>query len=120
MAIGETAVAMGWKSSATNRGHHSGTFKVLAEEVWNRIFGKSGLSPSLWARVAFHCKAREHLKDRARYGYRLLVTTTPGDRTLLEASSSLSLLSPYIRPFRLARKYGKSLARRLLPTSNPI
>jgi len=120
MAIGETAVAMGWKSSATNRGHHSGTFKVLAEEVWSRIVGEADLSSSLWTSLAFHCKARERLKDRARYGYRLMVTTTPGDRTFLEASSALSHLSPYIRPFRLARKYGKSLARRLLPTSNPI
>jgi len=94
--------------------------KGLAEEVWRRIFGKADLSSTVWTSLAFHCKARERLKDRARYGYRLLVTTTPGDRTLLDASSSLSSLSPYIRPFRLARKYGKSLAKKLLPTTNPI
>ena len=94
--------------------------KGLAEEVWRRIFGEPNLSPSLWASLTFHCKARERLKDRARYGYRLLVTTTPGDRALLEASSSLSPLSPYIRPFRLAGKYGKSLAKRLLTTVNTV
>jgi hypothetical protein len=94
--------------------------KGLAEEVWRRIFGEPNLSPSLWASLTFHCKARERLKDRARYGYRLLVTTTPGDRTVLEASSSLSPLSFCIRPFRLAGKYGKSLAKRLLTTVNTV
>ena len=41
---------------------------------------------------------------------------TPRDRVLLETTSSLSSLSPYIRPFRLAGKYGKNLAKRLLTT----
>ena len=91
--------------------------KRLAGEVSRRLFDRSDQSSSVWESVTFHCRARERLSDRAKYGYRLLLTTTPGDRTLLEASSSFSSLSSYIRPFRLAGKYGKSLAKRLLTTN---
>ena len=94
--------------------------KRLAGEVSRRMFDRSDLSRSLWESVTFHCRARERLSDRAKYGYRLLLTTTPSDRALLEASSSFSSLSSYIRPFRLAGKYGKSLAKRLLTTGNTI
>ena len=92
--------------------------KRLAEEVSRRIFDQSDLSSGVWESVAFHCRARERLSDRAKYGYRLLLTTTPSDRAFLESSSSLSSLSSCIRPFRLAGKYGKDLAKRLLTTVN--
>jgi hypothetical protein len=94
--------------------------KRLATEVSRRLFDRSNLSPSVWESVAFHCRAREHLSDRAKYGYRLLMTTTPSDRELLEASSSLSPLFSCIRPFRLAGKYGKDLAKRLLATASTL
>jgi len=94
--------------------------KRLTEEVSRRLFDRSNLSPSVLESITFHCRAREHLSDRAKYGYRLLMTTTPSDRELLQASSSLSPLASCIRPFRLARKYGKSLAKRLLTTVNTL
>jgi hypothetical protein len=94
--------------------------KRLAEEVSMRLFDRSNLSSSVWESIAFHCRARERLSDRTKYGYRLLMTTTPSDRELLQASSSLSPLASCIRPFRLARKYGKSLAQRLLTTVNTL
>jgi hypothetical protein len=94
--------------------------KRLAEEVSRRLFDQSDQLSSAWEKVAFHCRARERLGDRAKYGCRLVLTTTPSDRALLAASSSLSALSPYIRPFRLAGKYGKSLAKRLLTTVNTL
>ena len=92
--------------------------KRLAEEVSRRLFDQSNLSSSVWESVTFHCRARERLSDRAKYGYRLLLTPTPSDRAFLESSSSLSSLSSCIRPFRLAGKYGISLAKRLLTTAN--
>jgi len=92
--------------------------KRLAEEVSLRLFDRSSLSSGVWESVTFHCRARERLSDRARYSYRLLMTTTPSDQELLQASSSLSHLSFCIRPFRLAGKYGKDLAKRLFTSVN--
>jgi hypothetical protein len=92
--------------------------KRLAEEVSLRLFDRSSLSSGVWESVAFHCRARERLNDRAKYTYRLLMTTTPSDQELLQSSSSLSHFSFCIRPFRLAGKYGKDLAKRLLTSVN--
>ena len=94
--------------------------KRLTGEVSRRLFHRSSLSSGMWESIAFHCRAREHLSDRAKYGYRLVMTTTPSDRELLQDSPSLSPLSSCIRPFRLAGKYGKTLAKRLFtPASTP-
>jgi len=94
--------------------------KRLAEEVSRRLFDRSDQSSSVWESVTFHCRARERLTDRAKYGYRLLLTPTPSDRAFLESSASLSPLSSCIRPFRLAGKYGISLAKRLLTAVNTL
>jgi hypothetical protein len=68
--------------------------KRLTEEVSRRLFDRSNLSSSVWESITFHCRAREHLSDRAKYGYRLLLTTTPRTESFRPSSLSPLLLHP--------------------------
>jgi hypothetical protein len=87
--------------------------KALATRVCQQLFREANKPPPIFKSTLFHLKAREHLRDRAKYGTQYAMIPTSGDRALrLPASPSV----PYyiLRLMRLTGKYGLSLLRRVL------
>jgi hypothetical protein len=86
------------------------TIKLLAETVQNNLTEEAkGTQPGLLAEALFHLNARERKRDRFRYSFRLAVTPTSLDWSLLPLPAGLSFVYYAIRPFRLAVKH--ALAR---------
>lgn len=83
--------------------------RALAQQVQGRLFlerredrGPFQLSG---ARIAFHLRVRERVRDKLRYALRLVLSPSVGDRTSLALPSSVSFLYYPLRPVRLAGKW---------------
>jgi hypothetical protein len=84
---------------------------VLARRAAQRLLEKTERA-NFFDEAFFHLRARERWRDRATYCIRLPATLTHGD---WESAALPSLLFPlyfFIRPFRLARKYGAAALKR--------
>ena len=84
----------------------------LAGQVVERLFGRPRGAAGVLESALFHLRAREHVRDRLRYGVRLAMTTTPGDWALLPLPVRLFPLYWLLRPIRLAGKYAAGAVRR--------
>jgi len=84
--------------------------RVLADKIKIRFF-RSAHSPGIFQSCLFHLQAKEHITDRIRYCVRLAMGTTPGDWALVALPPFLSFLYHFIRPVRLATRYGLKLLK---------
>lgn len=84
---------------------------TLAAQVREDLL--SGKSPGLRQRILFHVRSKDRVLDRFRYCVRLLFTSTPVDWQILPLPASFSFLYPFLRPFRLAKKYAAYHAKDL-------
>ena len=80
--------------------------KKLSQEVMEHLFVRSNGHPALWRSAPFHLRARECLRDKLLYGTRLAMTTTAEDWTFCRLPDSLFAFYQFLRPIRLALKYG--------------
>ncbi len=86
--------------------------KALGAQVRERLFAETDGVQGFIRSSLFQLGARERLRDRFRYCFRLALTTTLEDWEFLSLPSSLSFLYYPLRPIRLARKYGLGLVKR--------
>jgi hypothetical protein len=85
--------------------------KLLAERVQNQLGMEEDARPGILAESLFHLRARERKRDRFQYCFRLAVTPTGIDWSLLRLPAALSPLYYAIRPLRLAVKHGLGSTR---------
>jgi hypothetical protein len=92
--------------------------RKLATKVEKGLFEKSNGSAGIFKSSLFYLKVKERLRDRIQYCTDLAMTTTPGDWAFLQLPRSLFPLYFLIRPFRLIKKYGGGIARRISGNGN--
>jgi hypothetical protein len=80
--------------------------KMLAERVQNLLGVEEDAHPGVLEESLFHLKARERKRDKFQYCFRLAVTPTGIDWSLLRLPAGLSPIYYAIRPLRLAVKHG--------------
>ena len=87
--------------------------KALAMRVCQQLFREANKPPTIFMSTLFHLRAREHLRERVKYGTHYAIIPTIGDRALRLPASPFV---PYyiLRLMRLTGKYGLSLLRRVL------
>jgi hypothetical protein len=85
----------------------------LAKQVTQNLLSGKAVSSGLRKMILFHIRTKERPVDRLRYCLRLLFTTTPVDWEILALPPALSFLYPFIRPFRLAKKYAVNQSKSL-------
>lgn len=83
--------------------------RKLAAEARGWLFGAP---PDLARRTRFHLRARERVRDRARYCALFALTTTPVDWAVMPLPRSLSFVYYLLRPVRLFKKYVLGSAHR--------
>lgn len=83
--------------------------RSLATKVRARLFDPPDNKPDVFAMSFFHLRARERLRDKIRYIFRLATTPNPGDWALLDLPAFLYFLYYVIRPIRLVTRYGAVL-----------
>jgi hypothetical protein len=92
--------------------------RSLAGAVLNRLDGGAAAGTSEgFEEVAFYLRARERLRDRARYVFRATTIPTNHEVTAVALPPPLAFLYYPMRPLRLAGKYGRYLWRRRRPRS---
>lgn len=83
--------------------------RSLALQVCHRLFREIHRPPDLPQLLLFHSAAKERLRDKLRYWFRLAVTPTPGDWGLLPLPECLSHFYYGLRPIRILGKYAPAL-----------
>jgi Uncharacterised nucleotidyltransferase len=92
------------------------TVRSLAGSVLDRLDAGAAAGPSEGLEeVAFYLRARERLRDRARYVFRATTIPTYHEVTAVALPPPLAFLYYPMRPLRLASKYGRDLWRRRRP-----
>ena len=104
----------------------------LAVQVCERLCREYSGPPGIFEGASFHVRAKERVRDRARYVVLLGATPSIGDWAMLPLPALLFFLYYLLRPIRLLGKYGGRAAARLLrsglgrarlrlmPTADPI
>ena len=82
------------------------TLPQLASQIVKDFFSPEPKQSNIPVRVGFHLRTKDHLRDRLRYCWRLLVTTTPVDWALMPLPHSASFAYYPLRVLRLLKKYG--------------
>jgi len=83
----------------------------LAKEVCKWIFTETESLPGEAERFVFYLRMRENVKDKMRYCFRRLFTSTETDWSLLRLPASLFPFYRFLRPFRLVKKFGVKALR---------
>lgn len=83
----------------------------IASRLWQRLTSGNQRRSSGAAKIRFHLRCRERLRDRARYLALLALTPSHGDWRAVRLPDSLLALHYVLRPFRLARKALRSRRR---------
>ena len=81
------------------------TLPQLASQIVKDFFSPEPKRINVPARVRFHLRTKDRLRDRLRYCWRLSVTTTPVDWELMPLPRSVSFAYYPLRVFRLLKKY---------------
>ena len=76
--------------------------RVLAREVQGRLFAEEEAPPGTLLIRRFHLRARERMRDKARYAF-FGLTPTPKDWTFLALPKALSFFYYLLRPIRIFR-----------------
>jgi hypothetical protein len=79
----------------------------LAEKVRKRIFTETESTPREAERFVFYLRMRERLKDKVKYCFYRLFTSTTKDWSLLRLPAPLFPFYRFLRPFRLMKKFGR-------------
>lgn len=93
---------------------YDGEASGLVAEAADRIFSPGGKPVRTANRLAFHWRARERWRDRARYAVHFLTTPTAADWEKVRLAARLSRLYAVLRPARLVAEAAGRAARRLL------
>jgi hypothetical protein len=83
----------------------------LASLVLSQLFAEPPAPVAIWKYCLLYLRAHERLRDRIRYGLALLLNL--GEEDWKSFPGVPPVLHHFLRPFRLAEKYGKTLIRRL-------
>ncbi|HEY3128281.1 MAG TPA: nucleotidyltransferase family protein [Acidobacteriota bacterium] len=83
--------------------------KSLATKVRSQLFDPPDNRPDVFAMSFFHLSAKERLRDKIRYIFRLTTTPHAADWALLDLPEFLYFLYYLIRPIRLVVRYGAFL-----------
>jgi hypothetical protein len=108
--LGATLPPEVWK-----RAHADCFVRMLAERVRNQLGADDQAHPGLLEESLFHLRARERNRDKLRYCFRLAVTPTGIDWSLMQLPAAFSPIYYVMRPLRLAVKHG---LRRVHPVSS--
>jgi hypothetical protein len=83
----------------------------LSAQVQRWLFCETGERPGRSGQLLFQLRARERRRDGVRYGLSQVLVPRISDWEALRLPSSLAFAYPFLRPLRLARKYGQSWLR---------
>jgi hypothetical protein len=81
----------------------------LARRAVDGLFAAADAPPHNVEDVGFYFRARERLRDKARFVVRAVTTPTANEVALVALPAALSFLYYVLRPLRLMTKYGRAL-----------
>lgn len=78
---------------------------ALANQVRWRFLDRPGESPNVFAAWFFHVRARERLRDKINYNFRLVTTLNPNDWEIVALPANFRFLYYVIRVIRLITRH---------------
>jgi hypothetical protein len=85
--------------------------RELAEHVQQHLFDKEPAASRIFDEPLLHFRMRERKRDRLKSCFHLLLSPRFNDWTILALPNGLFFLYYFLRPLRLAGKYGAKLIR---------